>query len=64
MRPQLCTGVNLPSAPGAQRERGTGRPGGGRAAPLPGPEITRGTCPAPSQKEGPTSKSGQNEVNV
>ena len=47
----------------AQRGRGMGGLGVG-AAYFPGPEITRGTCPAPSQREGPTSKSEQNEGNI
>jgi len=61
--PQLRPGIKLPSAPGAQSGRDMGGLGV-RAASFPGPEITRGTCPAPSQREGPTSKSEQNEVNV
>lgn len=63
--PQLCTGINLISSPGAcsQRERGHQGTWGG-AAPLPGPEITQGTHPAPNQRGGPTLKPEHNEVHI
>lgn len=60
---QPGAGINVTSGPGAcclreMEHRGTG----GRDVPFWGLEITQGSRPAGSQREGPTSKSEHNEV--